>query len=166
MCPTLFSLGSIAIQSEILFSFLLELRRGKECGGWVEKKKDLIPRKCSTNLPARCLEKPLAHHPSTWLNSPGSVSSFCSSSASRELALLFFFFLLLIFFFPFHLTSIRRCVRATTHFCRRADLAGLSFGSLLPSLHHSCFLPKLRVKGENKKLKEKNRKAFGGEEKA
>ena len=82
------SSGSMAIQSQVLSS---EVKRMK--GGRGEEK-DLIPRKCSTNLPARCRKEtlacPLVSFP------PASVSV----AAPRPEC--------------FHLTSIIRMCQSTT----------------------------------------------------
>lgn len=114
------SSGSIAIQSQVLSSEVKKMK-GEE--------KDLIPRKCSTNLPARC--RKTIGLPTGCL-SPGLLLG--SSSTSR------------VFFF--YLTSIIRMCQSNT--LQTDGLGGPLLCSLVASLHLSG-LPK-RGKGKSRRL--------------
>lgn len=115
------SSGSIAIQSQVLSSEVKKMK-GEE--------KDLIPRKCSTNLPARCRKT---------IGLPTGVLSPVSFSVAAPRPELFF----LLFFF-FHLTSIIRMCQSNT--LQAGRLGGPLLCSLVASLHHS----RLRKRGKEK----------------
>lgn len=99
------SSSSIAIQSQVLSSEVKKMKR---------EEKDLIPRKCSTNLPARCR------------NTIGLPTGFpCPVSVSVAAPRPEFF----------HLTYILRMCQSNTSQAGR--LGGPLLRSLAASLHHS-----------------------------